>query len=148
MNWKRPSLRTSRASAPGVERTARRSSGKSAGPTEEFTATIQSPLDERCASFVISMVEVWVERTEGWPKASKVKLKRQRVNPRIHPNILLHLSRRLEANVKDGRFSERSREDDPGSGSGRVATIPGGHRGYEEGSEGIVRSGASPSVRV
>jgi len=66
----------------------------------------------------------------------------------IHPNILLRLSRRLEGKVKYGGFPERSREDGPGSCPGRVATIPGGHRGYEEGSEGIVRSGASPSIRL
>src|SRR6266487_3966397 len=64
----------------------------------------------------------------------------------IHPNILLRLSRRLEGKVKYGGFPERSREDGPGSCPGRVATIPGGHRGYEKGPEGIIRPGASPSI--
>src|SRR5437773_10948158 len=84
MNWKRrPSLRMSRAFDPGVERIVRRSSGRSAGPTEEFTATIQSPFDERCASFVTSMVSGWVERTEEWPYAWKVKRKGRLAGPRF-----------------------------------------------------------------
>src|SRR5437773_10184583 len=84
MNWKRrPSLRMSRAFDPGVERIVRRSSGRSAGPTEEFTATIQSPFDERCASFVTSMVDGWDERTEEWPYAWKVKRKGRLAGPRF-----------------------------------------------------------------
>ncbi len=146
MNWNRPSPRTSRALAPGVERIVRSASGSSVGPTDELTATIQSPLDERRASFVISMVDGWVERTEGWPYAWKVSLKGSTGRLEVHPNILLRLSRCLEGKVKYGGFSERSREDGPGSCPGRVATIPWGHRGNEEGSEGNVRSGASSSI--
>jgi hypothetical protein len=42
---------------------------------EEFTAIIQSPLVDKCASLVISMVEGCVERTAGWPVAWNVMLK-------------------------------------------------------------------------
>src|SRR5207247_11053106 len=75
MNCKRPSPRTSRALAPGVKRIVRSAFGRSVGPTDELTATIQSPLDERRASFVLSMVDGWGERTDGWPSARKLELK-------------------------------------------------------------------------
>src|SRR5438034_625567 len=45
MNCKRPSPRTSRALAPGVKRIVRSAFGRSVGPTDELTATIQSARD-------------------------------------------------------------------------------------------------------
>jgi hypothetical protein len=36
---------------------------------------MQSPLADRCASLVISIVDGWVERIAGWPVAWNLKLK-------------------------------------------------------------------------